>query len=860
MIRVSHTPALSRGHLKRVLDAARAARPLPATPLKAFFSVRQHAPDASFIAPDAATDVALLEWLTAQVTDGLNRQRQHYHLTPSEIGAPLADALDQMAQDFRWGAVELEAWSVLFYRYVRVDLNLSWEQIEEITAQDRRTLRRRQVRGLHRLTHQIIRIEQEARHAAHRDWLHLAIPPVSGDELVGRAAILEHAWSFLTGDAIRRHLVLTGPGGVGKTALAYTLAHQLIDAVELDSAIHLHLSAETKPADVRLRCLEALSVPLSGEETLRACCQAKEVLIVLDDAEPLVGESETFREFLDQIAGARLILTSQRLPQGPALQVIHVPELDESDAMQVVVRAWPQSRQLDESRRRWIWEQAGGNPLALIVCTRLAAWLPRLSAMVTAWPDQAEWLTGLYRKAWQQIDENARYFWLATWLLPPPHIRHDLARHASGLDERQALRAAQQLEQWSLLSLDAEEERHVLHSVARAYLHHEITAHPTLAAWAREASQRLAGALPDTLCAAACAHHLLELADTLSLAVRERVWLVEAAWPEVSRQGLWATWRPLLEKQLAVSRTASVPAHTSLLLRRLGVACRWLGHYGTAEDYLREAIHHTTESDDLSGQANALIELAVVLRHQQRDKDAQAIARQARAGFARVGDAEGEERCLLELAQQALDQNRPEAALQQLEAATLSARAAALQCDAHLQLGNLQRALDCAEQAVTLVARDRPNLARAQATLGRVYLVLGRLSEAEDHLSLALLLLDQGHDMLGWARAASALARVRWLQDQADEALSLLEDAGAQQRFLMDLAGLFVTLQGILSVHVSLIQSALEAGDEERATELTQAMREYDDEWQAVADRLPQREHGDTVWSGQADQSLVERR
>lgn len=839
MSEFSDNTILSPGNLRRVLEAGRAARPLPATPMHAFAVIQQRMM-APGLSEAVAVDYVLMDWLVEMITLGLCLQRKHYHLPEPAGDDSLNSALDQMSRDFKQRALELEAWSLLYYRFVRVDLDLSWDQLAAVTAQDVRTLRRRQGRGLSRLLRMLLHQEQEARRANHADWMRRMVPPAPIYPLVGRDALIDQAWRILTRQDGRRHLALVGPGGIGKTAMAAELTHRLIDAAKLDNVAWLAPPPDLPPADLAEYCVGVMNVPLLGPDQLRQFCQKHELLIVLDEAESLLppgGNTAMLQAFLEQVPEARILVTSRFLLPGIGLQVIQLPELNSDEALTVMERTWPFSHVLDSLRRDVIWQQAGGNPLALEVATPLVARLSR-SSLVDAdlparLPDHIALLQNLYEWAWNQLEEPAIHMWLVTWLLPPTHIQHDLVMLAGGFDEITAAQAARQLRQLSLLDLEPSQERYVLHSVARVYLQAKIR-EPENQAWIRLASRRLSGAVLGAPNAACLALHLIEHGDLLGLTLVDRVKLLEAAWPNAMHHGLWATWRPVIETLLEEAQRENDRAVLALLHRALGVTCRWLGRHDLAETHLQEALRFTDQSGKQHDYAQALIELAVVFRYQQRLESAQQTAHYALAAFRQLRDYPGIERCTIELAQLALDLGHPADTLDQLEPVAYSARVAALACNAHLMLGDLQEALAHAEQAVTLAASDRPNQARAQAGLGRVYLELGRLPEAEDHLALALSLLEQQRDMMGWARTASTLARVYHLSSRWEKAVDLLEDAAVHQRILHDHLGLEATLQTQLMVYTSLAQHALGSDRLQQADEHAARIHDIEQEWRTL--------------------------
>lgn len=152
-------PTISPQHVKQILDAACFAHPLPPTPLQSsiFFQTYVQEQVTLKVSPSTTLeDFLLLEWLNDHICNGLNRHRTFFGLDAPICNASLKQSLAELSRDFRQNAVELEAWSVLYFRYVRVEWQLSWQQFAAATAQEERTLRRRQQRGILRLTHALI--------------------------------------------------------------------------------------------------------------------------------------------------------------------------------------------------------------------------------------------------------------------------------------------------------------------------------------------------------------------------------------------------------------------------------------------------------------------------------------------------------------------------------------------------------------------------------------------------------------------------------------------------------------------------------------------------------------------------------
>jgi hypothetical protein len=168
---------ISPHDVKQVLDASYFAQSLPRTSLQSTFFFQMYVQERlSLDMPQSETleDFLLIELLHQQIRDELAFHREVFELPMPSRDASLKETLCEFTGDFEHKAAELEAWSVLYFRYVRVELGLTWQQIEAATMLPERTLRRRQQRGILRLTHQLIAEELAIRQRRDSQWLHLA--------------------------------------------------------------------------------------------------------------------------------------------------------------------------------------------------------------------------------------------------------------------------------------------------------------------------------------------------------------------------------------------------------------------------------------------------------------------------------------------------------------------------------------------------------------------------------------------------------------------------------------------------------------------------------------------------------------
>ncbi len=95
------------------------------------------------------------QWITQQIQVQYNLIRERYHLPLSDLDLSRKETIDQIRQDFVHNNKIIEAWSVLYHFYVRVDLSFSESELEKMTLQSTRNLRRRKKLG-YKLLYEVI--------------------------------------------------------------------------------------------------------------------------------------------------------------------------------------------------------------------------------------------------------------------------------------------------------------------------------------------------------------------------------------------------------------------------------------------------------------------------------------------------------------------------------------------------------------------------------------------------------------------------------------------------------------------------------------------------------------------------------
>lgn len=204
------------------------------------------------------------------------------------------------------------------------------------------------------------------------------LPPPPGD-FTGREQELARLRSALrdTEDATPPVVVVTGPGGMGKTSLAVRAALDARDHFP-DGQLYVEIGPDDQEPEVCARLLRALGVggaaipePLERAALYRSLAARRRLLVVLDN---VTGE--------DQVAGliptghgSAMLLTSRRLLTGmPVAERLVLTTLPQAEARQLLVRITGEGRLAREPGvADELVATCGGLPLALrIAAARIA--------------------------------------------------------------------------------------------------------------------------------------------------------------------------------------------------------------------------------------------------------------------------------------------------------------------------------------------------------------------------------------------------------------------------------------------------------------------------------------------------------
>lgn len=825
------------GHadLRDALEKLRQAKSLGSNPLQKLVWVRCKAEGSGPAPTPMAFEIALGEAFTQLIEENLTHLRQLEGLRLSLPETREAE-LEALLDDFSRGNVELEAWSLLYYRYVRVDLNLRVQDVAYMLQVDSRQVRRRLTHGCRRLTEQVSLLERDARAQHCQLWMRIKLPPVAHTPLFGRDSQLADLIELLCDPASTGAVGLIGPGGIGKTALAHAAALAIIERNAFRDMAWLRLDGPTTFRAL----LDALALTLGYphlitydlgelEGAIRAYLLRTPTLIILDEAENLQGYPDRLEHLVSLAGEGRLLLTTQHHPPGNIpIRLIIIPPLTQDD-MAALVRHHIRQRRIsrdairpDDETIRCICAAVGGNPLAAQLVAGQVGALPltrilnNLEGLKTA--EGIPLFRSLFAPTWEELDDQTRTVALAFCLLPADGGLWDDLQRLTGLSSDALDRAIVTLVARSLLDSSGDEPRYTIHTLIRRFVATRADSPPDNAlysilladAMATQESTEIPEAQASVLHQLTIIRAHAESGNALDALVN----LITQVAPFVHRVGYWAPWEALLTQAAERLREVNEMCGLAKVLVEMGIVQHWIGKSDAAMANFQEAIEICGELGDFVGQADALCEVGKLYHELGQTTPAYEAYQRAAAAAKRYDSPSHFRKAAIGLAALALYNNRPDQALDVLNQA-LNALAEddppdcdllGSLCAAHLQANEPEQALRYQLQALNIFKSvgDLPNQARGLLRLGTVHVTLSQFDEALNCLQHCLALMRGLGDALGQARTLTNLGTVYRRRQEPEQALSTWEEALTLQQQLHDQIGLSYTLYNLADLQWAL--------------------------------------------------------
>lgn len=306
-------------------------------------------------------------------------------------------------------------------------------------------------------------------------------------------------------------VVLTGLGGIGKTALADSIARQLVlderafegfawisaqqqvlDPRGFIRSIQPTATTATDIAEVLARQLlpaSAVPIPFSLNEALQVLhnvMRQDRHLVVIDNLETL-SDLEPLLPLLNRLAGpTKFLLTSREaLPSGSDAFHLSIPELSKSDSTKLVrheasLRSLFDVVTADDDILDTLFDTVGGNPLALKLVVGQLCYLPLDTVLQNLREARGRKADELYRfifwNSWRQLSAHAQSVLLVMPLFSTGGTELSNIERVSEVEDDDLLQAIEQLISCSLLNVmgDFRTRRYGIHRLTEIFLLHEV--------------------------------------------------------------------------------------------------------------------------------------------------------------------------------------------------------------------------------------------------------------------------------------------------------------------------------------------------------------------------------------------------
>jgi tetratricopeptide (TPR) repeat protein len=794
-VETKQAPFISPQSVQTALDTLLySATPTPGQPLIGLSLVDEQVAD-----PDAPRTSHLRQFALHTVLIDLIRraymaQRAVFGLAPVPEMASVSEVRAALGQDAQSASYELLAWSVLYARYVRVDAALQQTELADALRSNVRSIRRYQQHGVRRLTEALTAAEWEARRRQRRRRLAVALPVSEPPRLIGREPDLAALHDVFNDE--QRHVVISGPSGIGKTTLVLAAVHELISLDQLEA-----IAWVSNPSSVEFvySQVATMLLPQDARMDVREFLTLRPTAIVLDGIESLWASSDALDDLLRTWAAALVLMTStsyQPLREPHAL--LRLTPLSHEAALALVGQVSTSVQDSDEVAAvgEAVWDTVGGHPLALTLLTRRIELLPTLDRV-----EIMQTIDPLFRSAYDRLGVTERRALYALSAMPEGEVDAaavlSLWQGSFGPVDLSSL-----VRQSWLVRRSVEAGLVELPQAARQYLQarlgHDSAARAAVVALLETLDRALRTG--NQAASKAAEQVLWQSHFPISSALR-RSWL-NLLWRQGIRDEALPRWRVLLEQTLTESTSDS--ADLKLIY---GVCLRRLLNWDPAAAALAGAITDAGRVGDFLTQTEALVELAVLERYQGAYESALARLAQAEKAARRLNASALLESIMLEQAQIAIESGNLGRADALLEPLADSLRVLALKAESYALQGHLAEAERTINAAYdVLPPGDYSVEARLRTVLGRAQQQAGSLMQAHDHFLAALTRLEQGNDLFALNRARVNLAAVLIGLDDLDSAVRLLRAAEAEQIILGDSVGLAATRHNAQIVRVRLVR------------------------------------------------------
>jgi tetratricopeptide (TPR) repeat protein len=756
-------PYINQQNVRDTLDAMLYGTvPQPSNALEALLIVDVLLSQPEVPLTDNPRSFAIKHILTDAITHQYTNHRQKLGLPVLVPDAAVGIAVQAIQQESQTQNQELLSWSLLYYRYVRVDLCLSLAVISGAMNIEDRTLRRYQKHAIHRLTEYLVDSEWRIRQHRRQLRLYANLPMVKPVTMVERTSHLRELQHILKNSS-PQHIQITGAAGVGKTIFVQEFIRNLIDAGLIDEVVWIDHPPSAEYVQLLLQ--ETLGLAES-HISLKEYTLENRLIVVLDNV-----EWQHFGSLLDHLSGSLVFWISRFYTSSwPNLKHLSLDDMSQHETIELVHQVSNSAIDTDllDDYALQIYQKVGGNPLAI----KIAAQSLEVFDSVAI---NAELLNNLFEHVYVTLDESAKRGWIALGLFPSGLVKIEkLLDLWPSLVDKNAISI---LLRHHIAEFDAASQSFSLTATSCGYIQQKCNEQ----SHTHELLTSLLDAFRYREGEFDIVEHILFKGWPRLDVDRYQVWAKEFITYGLKR-GHYAQWLTILNRH---------PGVLDINLRVAQAVClRHLVEWQQAEQILVSVLEETGQQGLFAEQGRALLELGILMRLRGEYEQAERFFDHVQRTALRFGNEDLYIAAQLEQGQLAIESRKGHLVEKMLSNTPTTVRSLALRAEGQLLAGDVLTALSLAQEAISSMNISKRLYGRLNDLLGRIYDHQTDFVNAEHFFTLAVTILEQEGDFSGLARARANLGANLIRQKRFNQAYYLLTQAEEMLLWLGDRAGL----------------------------------------------------------------------
>lgn len=309
----------------------------------------------------------------------------------------------EIARDFSYANEDVRCWSLLYYGFVAAH-PLTIAQLSKITNLTERQVRRYRELAISKLTRILARDESQMVKKALKRQLYKQLPKIAPKTLYGREKALHHL-SQLSASSTAC-VVVSGPAGVGKTALVEAFLRDTIEDDRYPSYDQIiWIQSPGSVADILVQIYANLSHEHAKIEISDYFAYLN-VVVVIDNLDHIISTQDDFKVLLQDLSEATVFL----IHRDPLLWIssqktLRLTNLEREAAFGMIshLLAKEQTLRPDEYSQlmEHIYQRTDGNPYAIEVAIQHAL-LGNPEGTLEETPQQG------FTTVFHQLDESGR--------------------------------------------------------------------------------------------------------------------------------------------------------------------------------------------------------------------------------------------------------------------------------------------------------------------------------------------------------------------------------------------------------------------------------------------------------------------